>query len=190
MLKRSNRVRSALSIAGALLGVAPAAAARKLVPWVGDPIPYRVDLPQGAEIETGRGLLAARTRGLSIVVVASDVVAGEGDSPPIPEVGSRRILTSLVMGSDALLFALLEEELRTRKLRIEGVVRGIGTLGGQRAACIQGAFEARGVRCWLDIHGTVKDGVLYVLAFAVTGSDSGAHERLSTRIRESFALPR
>lgn len=57
------------------------------------------------------------------------------------------------MGSDALLFALLEEELRTRKLRMEGVVRGIGTLGGQRAACIQGELEACGVRCWLDVHG-------------------------------------
>jgi hypothetical protein len=189
MLKRSKRVRSALTLAGALLGVAPAAAARKLVVRVGDPIPYRVLLPAGAEIETGPGLLSARTRDFSVVVVASDMVAGEADPLPISEAGSRRIFTSLVMGADSLLFALLEEELGSRKLRLDNVVRGIGTLGGQRAACIQGYFESHGVRNWLDIHGTVRDGVLYILAFAVAGSDSSAHERLSARIRESFVLP-
>lgn len=190
MLKRSQRVRSALTLAGALLGVAPAGGARKLVARVGHPIPYRIDLPAGAEIESGPGLLSARTRELSVVVVASDVLAGQADPPPASEAGSRRILTSLVMGCDALLFALLEEELGSRKLQLGDMVRGIGTLGGQRAACIQGRIEAHGARSWLDIHGTVQDGVLYILAFAVSGSDSSAQERLSARIRESFVLPR
>jgi hypothetical protein len=186
----SSRRRSVLSLAGALFGVAPAARARKLVTRVGDPIPYRIDLPVAAEIETGPGLLAARTRELSIVVVAADMLAGEADGLPASDAGSRRILTSLVMGSDALLFALLDEELRNRRLKLEGVVRGIGTLGGQRAACVRGVFGARGIRSWLDIHGTVKDGVLYVLAFAAGGGAPGPHGRLSTRIRESFTLPR
>ncbi|HEU4881366.1 MAG TPA: hypothetical protein VFT45_03945 [Longimicrobium sp.] len=186
----SSRRRSALSLACALFGAAPATGARRLVTRVGDPIPYRIDLPCGAEIETGPGLLAARTRELSIVVVATDMMAGDGDPLPVSEAGSRRILTSLVMGSDALLFALLDEELRSRRLTLAGVVRGIGTLGGQRAACVRGVFGTRGVRSWLDIHGTVKDGVLYMLAFAAAGGAPGPHERLSARIRESFTLPR
>lgn len=165
----STRRRSVLSLASALAGVAQAAPARKLVMRVGDPIPYRISLPQGAEIETGPGLLAARTRDLSIVVVATDMLAGEVDPLSMPEAGSRRLLTSLVMGSDPLLFGLLDEELKSRRLQLKGVVRGIGTLGGQRAACIQGVFGARDIRSWLDIHGTVKDGVLYMLAFAVPG---------------------
>lgn len=188
MRKHSTRVRSALSLAGALFGVAPAAAARKFVARTGHPIPFRVELPEDAEIEEGPGLLSARTRDLSIVAAATDMLAGEAHPQTIPEAGSRRILTSLVMGSDALLFGVLEEELQTRKLKLEEVVRGIGTLGGQRAACLQGSFEEHGVRGWLDIHATVKDGILYLLAFAVAGGP-GSPPPLFTRIRESFVLP-
>lgn len=92
-------VRPALAFAGALFGVAPAAA--KLVTRVSDPIPYRIALPEGAERE------------------------------------SRRILTNIIMGSDALLFALLDEEFRRRTLELKDVVRRIGSLGGQRAACVR-----------------------------------------------------
>ena len=188
MRKHSTRVRSALSLAGALLGVAPAAAARKLVARTGHPIPFRVDLPEDAEIEEVPGLLSARTRDVSIVAAARDMLQGDPHPHALPEAGSRRILTTLVMGSDALLFGVLEEELQTRKLKLDGVVRGIGTLGGQRAACVQGSFEEHGRRAWLDLHATVRDGILYLLAFSVAG-DPGSPPPLFVRIRESFVLP-
>lgn len=187
MRKHVTRMRSALSLAGAMLGVASGAAARKLVARTGHPIPFRVEVPEGAVIEEAPGLLSARTRDLSIVVAATDMLVGDPHPRAIPEAGSRRILTSLVMGSDALLFGVLEEELQTRRLKLEGVVRGIGTLGGQRAACLQGSFEEHGVRGWLDIQATVKDGILYLLAFAVAGNPGSPP--LLTRIRESFVLP-
>lgn len=190
MLKRSTSVRSALAFAGALFGVAPAAAAPKLVGRAGDPIPYLIDLPEEAEIEARQGLLAAQSGNLSVIVVATDMLEGEQNPLPLPEAESRRILTSIIMGSDALLFALLDEEFRRRKLELGNVIRGIGTLGGQRSACVRGRFEERGVEGWLDMHATVKDGIMYMLAFTVIRGDPGAHEPIIARIRDSFVLPR
>lgn len=190
MLNRSTSVRSALAFAGSLFGVAPSAAARKLVARTGDPIPYRIDLPEEAEIEERTGMLAAQSGNLTVIVVATDMLEGEQNPLPLPEAGSRRILTNIIMGSDALLFALLDEELRRRKLELGSMVRGIGTLGGQRAACVRGRFEERGVEGWLDVHATVRDGIMYTLAFTVVRGDPGAHQPAIARIRESFVLPR
>ncbi|HEY0017790.1 MAG TPA: hypothetical protein VGC13_15865 [Longimicrobium sp.] len=188
MSNRSTAVRSALAFAGALFGVVPAPA-RTLVAREGDPVPYRIALPEEAEIETESGLLSARTEDLVVAVVATDMLEGEENPLPVSEPESRRILTSIIMGSDALLFALLDEELRRRKPEFEEVVRGIGMLGGQRAACVRGRVEERGVASWLDIHATVKDGILYMLAFTILGGDVAPHRPLLARIRESFVLP-
>ena len=189
MLKRSTSVRSALAFAGALLGVAPATAARKLAVRAGDPIPYRIALPEEAEIERRPGLLAAQTGNLSVIVVATDMLEGEQNPLPLPKPESRRILTDMIMGSDTLLFALLDEEFRRRRLEIGNVVRGIGMLGGQRSACVRGRFEERGVEGWLDMHATVKDGIMYMLAFTVVRGGLAPHEPLLARIRDSLVLP-
>jgi hypothetical protein len=190
MLNRSNRMRSALSFAGTLLGVAPATAGRKLIVRAGDPIPYRIALPENAEIEVRPGLLAAQSGNLSVIVVATDMLEGEQNPLPVPEAESRRILTNIIMGSDALLFALLDEEFRRRELELGNVVRGIGSLGGQRSACVRGRFEERGVEGWLDMHATVRDGIMYMLAFTVLSDDLAPREALLARIRDSFVLPR
>lgn len=190
MLNRSNRMRSALSFARTLLRAVPAAAARKLVVRTGNPIPYRIALPEEAEIECRPGLLAAQTGNLAVIVVATDMLEGEPNPLPVPEAGSRRILTNIIMGSDALLFALLDEEFRRRKLELGNVMRGIGRLGGQRSACVRGRFEERGVEGWLDMHATVRDGIMYMLAFTVVRGEPGAHEPIIARIRDSFVLPR
>lgn len=182
---RSTPVRSALARAGALLGAAPAA--RKLAIRVGHPIPYRVALPARARTEEDAGLLVARAGDLVILVVARDMLARE-DQPPPSETEPRRILTNMVMGSDALLFGVLAEELRSRELELENVVQSTGTLGGQRAVCVLGRFREHGPEGWIEIHGTVKDGVLYVLAFTGPGVDSGGQEALLARIRGSFVL--
>jgi len=185
----STPVRSVLALAGALLGGAPTAG--RLVARTGHPIPYRVGLPEGAQIDQAEGLLSARTqRGVGVVVVARDMLQREGS--PLPGAGaeSRRRMTDIVMGSDKVLFAVLEEELRGRTLELSDVVRGTGTLGGQRAACVQGRLDERGAAAWIDIHGTVRDGVLYVLAFTVRGRNPAQCKPLLARIRESFVLPR
>jgi hypothetical protein len=183
----STPVRSALALAGALLGVAPAG--RKLVVRVGAPIPFHIALPQDAEIEAGPGLLSTRIGELLVVAVAKDMM--EDQATPAPGRGdfSRRVLTSMIMGSDALLFALLDEELDRRKLGLGNVVRGIGLLGGKRAACVRGCFEERGAKCWLDMHATVKDGIMYMLAFTVLRGGLEPHEALLRRIHHSFELP-
>ena len=63
-------------------------------------------------------------------------------------------------------------------------------LGGQRSACVRGPFEERGVKGWLDMHATVKGGIMYTLAFTVLGDDMAPHEALLARIHDAFALPR
>ena len=189
MPTRSTPVRSALARAGALLGVA--SAAHKLAVRVGHPIPYHVALPVRACIEEdAAGLLVARAGALVVLVVARDMLARDGNPPPVPGTAPRRILTSIIMGSDALLFGVLAEEFRSRELELENVVQGTGTLDGERAVCVQGRFDEHGPGGWMEICGTVKDGVLYVLAFTGPGADLRAHEPLRARIRESFVLPR
>ncbi len=182
----STPVRSALALAGALFGVAVG----KLVVRVGRPIPYRIALPEDAEVAEEPGLLSARTESLFVIVVATDMLEGEENPLPVSEAESRRILTSIIMGSDALLFALLDEEFRRRKLDLRDVVRGIRSLGGQRAACVRGRVHERGVEGWLDIYATVKNGIMYILAFTALGGDLASHEPLVARIRDSFVLPR
>lgn len=185
---RSTPVRAALARAGAMLGVA--STAHRLAVRVGHPIPYHVALPARARIEEdAAGLLVARAGDLVVLVVARDMLARDGDPPPVPGTAPRRILTRMVMGSDALLFGVLAEEFRSRELELQNVVRGTGTLGGERAVCVQGRFDEHGPGGWMEIHGTVKDGVLYVLAFTGPGTDLRAHEPLRARIRHSFALP-
>jgi hypothetical protein len=183
-------MRSALAFVGALLGLASWVAARKLAVRKGDPIPFRIALPPEAQVESRPGLLSAQTGNLSVIVVATDMLEGEQNPLALPEAESRRILTNIIMGSDALLFALLDEEFRRRTLELGNAVRGIGTLGGQRSACVRGRFAERGLEGWLEMHATVKDGIMYMLAFTVVRGDPGAHEPIIARIRESFVLPR
>jgi hypothetical protein len=188
MPTRSTPVRSALARAGALLGVAQAP--RKLNVMVGHPIPYRVALPARARIEEDADLLVARAGELAVLVVARDMLARGQDPPPTPRAEPRRILTSMIMGSDALLFALLAEEFRSREMELQDMVRGTGMLGGERAVCVHGRFREHGPGGWMEMYGTVKDGVLYVLAFTAPGAQAQAHEALLARIRDSFVLPR
>ena len=187
MRSHSPAVRSVLALAAALFGVAPAA--RRLVPRAAHPIPYRIGLPEGAEIEEANGLLSARIDHLSVLVVATDMLQCSEGPLPVLEAESRRILTNIIMGSDLLLFALLDEELRSRGLELEQVVRGIGTLGRRRAARVRGRFGKRGVTACADIHATVKDGILYMLAFTEPGLECGSRGALLAGIRDSFVLP-
>ncbi|HEV3052058.1 MAG TPA: hypothetical protein VGX50_17240 [Longimicrobium sp.] len=181
-------VRSALALASTLLGVP--LAARKLARRVGHPILYRIALPEAAEIHEEPGLLSARTDDLVVVVVARDLLHDEAN--PVPAAApARRRLTRLLMNSDLLLFVLLEEEFRNRNrnLKLHDAVSRVRALGGQWAACVHGRLEENGRSGWIDIHATVKDGILYMLVFTMSGGDPGAHEELLARIRDSLVLP-
>lgn len=182
-------VRSALALASTLLGVP--LASRKFARRVGHPIPYRIALPEEAEIHEEPGLLSARTEGLVVVVVARDLLHDEANPVPGPVAAlARRRLTRLLMNSDLLLFVLLEEEFRNRNLKLHDAVSRVRALGGQWAACMRGRLEENGLSGWIDIHATVKDGILYMLVFTMSGDDPGAHEPLLARIRDSLVLPR
>jgi hypothetical protein len=188
MLYPSTPVRSALAFAGALFGFA-SQARRKLVLRTGDPIPFRVALPREAEIVSRPGALSTRMGEVLIVAVAKDMMHGEDDGHVARDSLARRVLDGLIIPSDALLFALLDEELGRRQLELPNAVRGIGTLGRQRAACLRGRFSHGGTAAWLDMHATVKDGIMYMLTFTVLNGDLAPHEPLLARIHESFELP-
>ncbi|WP_420129288.1 hypothetical protein [Longimicrobium sp.] len=177
-----NFLRSLLAFAG----LAPAR--RKLVVRVGSPIPYRVAVPADAEIQTEPGRLSAKTWDISVVAVALDAMAEE-EPLPASAFGPRRVFTSLVMGDDALLFKLVEEEIAIRRLQLEDVVQTIGLLGGQRAAHLRGRYDDGGAQAWLDMHATVKNGVLYILSFVVLRGVLEPHDTVLARIHESFQLP-
>lgn len=187
MRKPIRPVRTALSLAGSLFGVAPAA--RKLATRVGHPIPFRIGLPDEATVEESPGLLSARTRDLVVVVVARDLLRDEQNPLPVAP-DSRRRLTKMLMESESLLFVLLEEEFRSRNLQLHGAVSRVRALGGQWAARVCGRLEESGLSGCIDIHATVRDGILYMLVFTMSSGDLGAHEPLLARIRDSFVLPR
>jgi hypothetical protein len=186
---RSTRMRSALAFIGALPGFASWVAARRLVVRKGDPIAFEIGLPAEAQIESTPGLLSARIGELVVVAVAKDLM--EDGSTPLPARKdlSRRMLTGMIMGADAVLFALLDEELTRTKLELGSVVREIGLLGGKRAACVRGRFEDGGPGGWIDMRATVKDGIMYMLAFTVPGGGPEPHQALVKRIHGSFFLP-
>jgi hypothetical protein len=179
-------VRSVLALASTLLGVP--LASRKLARRVGHPIPYRIALPEEAEIHDAPGLLSARLDDLVVVVVARDLLHDEANPAPAAAPARRR-LTRLLMNSDLLLFVLLEEELRNRNLKLHDAASRVRALGGQWAACVRGRLEENRLSGWIDIYATVKDGMLYMLVFTMSGGDPGAHEPLLARIRESLVLP-
>lgn len=175
-------LRSALAYAG----VSPAR--RKLVVRVGDPIPYRVAVPEDAEIETAPGRLSARTWDISVVAFALDAWADE-EPPSALGFPARAFFSVAVMGDDAMLFKLVEEELEIRKLQLEDVVRRIGRLGGQDAAHVRGRYDNGGAQAWVDTYLTVKNGVLYMLSFTVLRGVLNPYDRVLARIHGSFELP-
>lgn len=176
----------AIVLGGALPGVAPAAAAQKLTPVTGSPIAYRVSVPSGAEIASNGQTLIAATENTIVSVNAVDLVAAQDERLPVSDGESRRIMTSVFMGSDSLLFGLIDEALEEHDMELTGVVREIRTLGGHRAAYVRGVLQEDGEEAWMEMHLTVKDGILYLLI--VGGSPDNASRALASRVRESFLL--
>lgn len=187
------RLRHAAALFCALLCIAPGAAAQgasaaPLRTLVGDPIPYSIGLPKGWKIENESEMVQAATDGAAVIVGASDLVKNGDHGLPVSDAEARRIFTSMIMGSDSLLFGLVDEGLRIVD-EIQIVEREIQSLGGHRAAVVRGRFAKDGVSGTMEMIVTVDDGILYVLAFLAESDGHARHAPLFVRIRESFTLP-
>jgi hypothetical protein len=182
----------AAALTAALFGLAPAAAAQPLTITVGEPIAFQVGLPQDFEVTQEEDMLFAESEDADVMVMvgASDLVAEEGNPLPVSEAESRRIFTSMILGSDSLLLALLNEGIMgAQGVQADEVVQEIRTLAGQRSAYARGPFETDGGTGWFEMHVTMKDGIIYLLAFMVQGKEGlDAHAPLFARIRESLVL--
>lgn len=186
------RSTAAFALACAAAGLAPAAQAQKLAPIVGDPVPYSVSLPEGWTTEEDEEMLYMYSddEDFLIMTAAQDLVAGEEEPMGgMPEADARRFLTTMIMSSDSLLLQMLEMGLMSQgELKMRDVIKEIRTLGGERAAYMAGRVEMEGEEGWMQLHVTMKDGIMYILGFVGKASSAAEREPLMARIRESFVL--
>lgn len=176
-----------LAMAGGLLALAPAAAAQTLVPLEGLAIPYQLSIPEGWEAEADGEMVYVTGEDMMLVVAASDLMAEEDNPLPVSEKEARRIFTSMIVDSDSLLLGLLDEGFAEgMDQEIMDPVREIRELGGLRAGYLRGRVVVDGEPGWVDVHLTMKDGVMYMLAFMVQSPDVEPFEPLIDRIRASF----
>ena len=192
------RYRFLLVLACGLLAAAPPALAQSplastpLVTHKGSPIAYRIGVPKGWKTGSGEEMMAATSDRALVLVFASDVMGEEGNELPVSEAEARRIMTSVFLGSDSLLFAVMGEILKEAKAddgNLTDVVRDVRTLAGQRA----GYLSARGSDfldepARLEMYVTVSQGIVYVVAFAAVDAEYEAHRPLFDRVRESLVF--
>jgi len=189
-----------LALSCAFLGLAPAARAQTsapLVTTVGDPIAYRIDLPKDWEISrvsqnvpngTAHALSATGGDG-AVSVTAADLAAGRTDRPTgVSEAQMRRMMTDMILGSDSLMYGLMQAAITNQGGTLRDAVRGITTLAGQRAAHLKGRVERDGTTTPLELHLTVRDGIMYVITTMTGDGRYAASEPLFARIRDSFVL--
>jgi hypothetical protein len=189
----SSRAGLTFLLACVLLVFAPAVPAQSdaLATHVGEPIPFRIDLPRRADISREGNMLYAATPSLSVMAITADLMQGRETPPaPITEADARQIVTDMFLNSDTALYAMLAAGLARMSAPTRDVVREIGSLNGQRAVYAKGILLADGVEQGFDAHVTVHGGVLYVLFFVMgPGVDRTEQEMLLTRIRDSFVFP-
>lgn len=199
------RLSFAATLAIALLGLAPAAPAQsspRLVSTVGNPIAYRIDLPGNWKVSreqqpasfrkggTGSTQVLTATRGrLMVVLVTADLLAEQQNPLPVSDAEARRIMTDMVMSSDSLLYGMMRQWNVTPsgEPRLRDAVREIRTLGGQKSAYMRGRVAERGASGEIEMHFTLRDGIMYFLSFAAEGG-IGGNEALFGRIRDSLVL--
>lgn len=185
--------RSTLAILLAL-SVAPAAAAQSsttaLSTIVGDPVPFRVGLPDGAEIRRREGQVTALAAGFLVTAGASDLLPELALEQGRFEAKLRRRLTDLLVESDTTLLGLAGEleGVLGAGVEVQPVVQKIRTLGGRRAAYVQARVRQNGMESWFESYITARDGLCYVLIFMGQGESGAGHEPLFARIRDSFVL--
>lgn len=183
------RNRLLLLLAFTPAGLAPAAGAQTLVPVVGEPVPYRVSVPEGWERESGDGVLlvSSRREELIITVTAMDLVAAQKPAPSVDQAEARRAITERVMSNDTFHLNMLQRNVqRMFPHPLSDIVQEIGTLGGEKAGCISAVSRMAGGDGWLRFCSTVHNGILYQLMFQGTRTLRPEQELLLARIRDSF----
>jgi hypothetical protein len=157
---------------------------------VGSPLPYRIDLPRDWEINRGSETgnygeaytLTAGNGSLMVFLTVADLV--ETDD------AVKRQTTDRNLRSDSFLRdAMRQTSASWRKSGgVSELVQEIRTLGGQRAMYIRCRIVQDGKPHWLEMYGTVQDGIAYKLVTRAEGDDYAAHEPLFARIRQSLVL--
>lgn len=177
----------ALTFAASVTGPAPAAA-QTLVLRVGDPIPYRVDLPAVAMVTTRNHVLRAISANFIVEVSAVDMLPQfDRQALPTSDAEARRVLTSTYTDSDSLLFGLLHQNLRSQNEELVEEAREIRTLGGERSGYLRGRITCTcGTELRVETHATVKDGIAYILTFVSPVEAAGLNQPVWARIRDSF----
>lgn len=184
-------LRHTFSLLLLLAALAPAAGAQTLVPVTGEPVPYRVSVPEGWERETNDGVLMVTSRAeeMIITVTALDLAAVQGPQPSMTEAEQRRALTNRVMSNDSFHLNMLQRNVeRMSPHPVSDVRKEIGTIGGEKAGCISALVRAASGDGWMRFCSTVHDGILYQLSFQGTGAIRPEQELLLARIRDSFEV--
>jgi hypothetical protein len=161
---------------------------------VGTTVAYRVGIPTRWELrEDGEKLMASNGR-VMVILGAQDLVTGEKELDlPVSSAEKRRILTTMILGSDSLLLGLMDRMAETAtekpRLRCSQLAREVRELAGQHAGYMSLACESElGESSRLDTWFTVKDGVMYILVCAAETKAYAANELLFNRVRESLVL--
>ncbi len=189
---RTSRIRTSAVFAAAVAALSGVeAAAQQLFPVVGIPVAYEVSLPVGWESDNSDpGLLVVQNDGVVIMVGAVDLMAVEGETGGGPmndaELKERRRLTQRVVQDDSVLMSMVDA-MFPGTAELTDKVREVRTLGGQRSAYARGRYTEDGESGWLELHVTLRDGILYLLMFSTEG-DSDTHAELLGRVRQSFVL--
>jgi hypothetical protein len=185
----------ATALLAAVLALAPAVSAQSpasmpLTPTVGSPIAYRVDLPTGWKtLNRDDEMLVVGSERLMIIVGATDLMKGEENPLPVSQAETRRIMTSMVLGSDSLLLGLLGEAATAmqKDAELRDVVTGIRTLGGQKSGYLQGRLVGKEPGRF-EMSITLKDGIMYMVAFGAQGDGLRENEPLLARVRDSLVF--
>ncbi len=171
-----------------LAALAPAAAAQTLVPVTGQPVPYRLSVPEGWAREWKNDVLSVSSEHgeVTIAVTALDLVAVQ-NPPPASRAQVRRAITERVMSNDTFHLNLIERNVRrTSPDPLGHVVPEMGTLGGGKAACVSAVTQTTAGEGWIRVCSTVHGGVLYQLLVMGPGAIRPQHESLVARIRDWF----
>lgn len=182
-----------LLLAFTVAGLAPAAGAQPLAPVVGEPVPYRIGVPEGWDRAWDDGLLSVKDPDEEVVIMMSalDLAAPQTRPASMSEAEARRVLTARVMSSDSVLLQLLHRNaVQSSTYPLSEVTREMGTLGEEKAGWLSGRTRiAEQEQGWMRIGMTVVDGVLYTLLFMGMGEPTPEQESLVARIRDSFVAP-
>lgn len=173
--------------------IAQGPSATRLVPHKGATVPFTVQVPDGWNVQEMDGGVLATSGHALVGVYASDVLADQKNTLPVSEAESRRIVTSMILGSDSLLLAMMGKAkdgiMQTALSPVVGAPE-ISTLGGSRAAFLRTRMDAPTIgSVRVDMYFTMSDGYVIMLFHGAAEDSVAAWQPVFDRVRESLVLP-